>query len=136
MADDTLPGDAENFSAQPEGEAALGYVANFSGDEIEGKVYQMGDKIASGLDAGTIRYLVENGRITPTTPDSAGSPSGGTGATGIPNGDGGSGNSEADALVKDNTADELRTMAADEGVELAAGDTKAEIAAKILAARK
>lgn len=40
------------------------YVANFEGDEIDGKRYAYGDEIDESVDAGTIRYLVENGRLT------------------------------------------------------------------------
>ena len=54
-----------------------GYVANFEGDEIDGVTYSLGDRIADGLDPGTIAYLVKNGRITPVTDAVEDSPSGG-----------------------------------------------------------
>jgi hypothetical protein len=40
------------------------YVANFEGDEIDGKRYAYGDEIDESVDAGTVRYLYENGRLT------------------------------------------------------------------------
>lgn len=139
--DELTDAERDNFGAQPEGEEPSGYVANFEGDEINGKRYKLGEKIASDVDPGTIAYLVQNGRITPFTGDSAQSPSGGEGGTGIPQPEGDSDaptltaeqQAEADQLVKDNNAEELAALADDAGVSKSG--TKAEVAARIVAAR-
>jgi hypothetical protein len=137
----------DNFGGQPEGETPSGYIANFEGDEIDGRRYKLGERIADTVDAGTIAYLVQNGRITPTTEGAAGSPSGSEGGTapgGEPSSDTtGEGptltdeqQAEADKLVDGNTKDDLLALAEAEGVEgVTADNNKAEIAAKIVAAR-
>lgn len=40
------------------------YIANFEGDEIDGRRYAYGEEIDERLDAGTANYLVQNGRLT------------------------------------------------------------------------
>lgn len=135
----------DNFGGQPEGETPSGYIANFDGDEVDGRIYKLGERIADNVDPGTIAFLVQNGRITPTTEGAAGSPSGGTGGgTGIPQPEGAAGETptltdgqqaEADKLVSDNSKADLLAMAKDKGVEGVTEDNnKAEIAAKIVAA--
>jgi hypothetical protein len=42
---------------------------------------------------------------------------------------------QAEKLVDDNTADQLKKLAADEKVEIASGDNKLDVAAKIVLAR-
>jgi hypothetical protein len=134
--------ESDNFGAQPATEPA-GYVANFDGDTIDGRTYKLGEKIDGSVDAGTIAYLVQNGRITGYSEDSAASPSGGEpGGTGIPQpeGDGPTLSAEqqadADKLVADNSKAELLKIAEDEGVEDVTDDNnKSEIAAKIVAGR-
>lgn len=147
-ADDNELTDAEaaGFGDQPEGETPTGYVANFEGDEIDGKRYKLGERIASDVDSGTIAYLVQNGRITPTT-DGFTEPSGGDPIT---HGDGGEKTPNPDdanrfaaydlnedtraaaqALFDENTVVELKAIAEDEKVELEGDDNKADIAAKI-----
>lgn len=120
-----------------------GYVANFEGDEIDGVTYSLGDRIADGLDPGTIAYLVKNGRITPVTDAVAESPSGGESPIHggkAPAGDSGpkltdEQQAEADKLAN-KSKDELLAIAKDEGVDGVTEDNnKAEIAAKIVAAR-
>ena len=138
--------DEGRFSAQPIADEPTGYIANFSGDEVNGKVYEMGERLADDVDAGTIAYLVQNGRFTPTTADAAGTPAGGEGGTGAPDAPTNATDdtptltaeqqAEADKLVNDNTKDELLKLAEDEKVEgVTADNNKAEIAAKIVAAR-
>lgn len=153
MADDNkLDGpDAARFgnSLTAETDTAVDYVANFEGDEIDGTTYNLGDKIKRGIDAGTLAYLVQNGRITPTTPDSANAPAGGEPAD---MGDGkgapstrpaidpaldGTEQGGADTLVADNSKSDLLALAKAEGVDGVSGDdNKAEIAARIVASRR
>jgi hypothetical protein len=57
-ADDANFGNAETIPSNPV------YIANFEGDEIDGKRYSLGEAIDSKVDAGTIRFLVQNGRIS------------------------------------------------------------------------
>jgi len=147
MADDTDEAKAEAIDEQGPGvaETPTGYVANFEGDEIDGKRYSLGERIADSVDAGTIAYLVQNGRITAVT-DGFNSPSGGdsithSGSPGAPaEGKGPTltdeQQAEADKLVNSNNKDELLALAKDEGVEGVTDDNnKSEIAAKIVAAR-
>lgn len=141
MADDT--DNLDELPTEPgTAEEPSGYIANFDGDEIDGKRYALGDRIDSNVDAGTIAFLVTQGRITPTTEGMAGTPSGGTDEATRPAGakaeEGptltAAQQAEADQLVNDNTKDELLAMA--DGVEGVTGDNnKAEIAAKIVANR-
>jgi hypothetical protein len=141
MADETdnaAADDAhENMSAQPATEAgaagASGYVANFDGDEIDGKRYSLGEKIDDNVDPATIAFLVQNGRITPYAPGIDGEPSGGESPIHGPGT--GEGNADADALAGDNTKAELLKLAEDEKVDVPADATKAEIAAAIVAKR-
>lgn len=44
------------------------YYAQFDGDEVDGKVYKLGEKLKSSVDVGTITYLVGMGRIGSTRP--------------------------------------------------------------------
>lgn len=145
MADDDkelTAAEEANFGGQPKGEEPSGYIANFNGDEIDGVTYQMGDRIADNVDQGTIAYLVQNGRITPTTPGAAGSPSGAEGATGIPQPEKANAptltaeqQADADKLKDDNTRDQLLAIAKDEDVAVETDDNKADLAAKIVAKR-
>lgn len=45
------------------------YFANFDGDDINGKRYALGEEIADDVDAGTLAFLANTGRITTTAPD-------------------------------------------------------------------
>lgn len=44
------------------------YFAQFDGDEIDGKVYKIGDEIDASVGAGTMEYLKGIGRIAVTKP--------------------------------------------------------------------
>lgn len=44
------------------------YYAQFDGDEVDGKVYKLGEPLKDSVDAGTITYLVGMGRIGSTPP--------------------------------------------------------------------
>jgi hypothetical protein len=153
--DELTPAEEANFGGQPQGEEPTGYIANFDGDEVDGKRYKMGDRLADDVDAGTIAYLVQNGRFTPTTAGAAGSPSGGDSSDpAIPTGEDPGHKSdspeksdapelnadeqaEADALVNSSSKDDLLGTAKAEGIEgVTADNNKAEIAAKIIAARR
>lgn len=129
-------------------DAPMTYKANFDGDEIDGKRYALGDTIDAKVDAGTIAFLVQNGRITPNSP-SDDSTSGGEGGKAPAGNDQDSGKdpfegydlgederAEASQLVKDNQAPALRQIAEDEEVELESDDNKADVAAKIVIARR
>jgi hypothetical protein len=144
MAEDTLNNaDANNFGndlAAKEG-APGGYIANFNGDEIDGKTYKLGDKIDDSVDAGTLAYLQQIGRIT-AVGEGGEAPSGGEGGTGVPTGQqNGNANvelsdaeqAEADQLVADNSAEQLRDMIP-EGQSTSG--TKADLAARIVAGRR
>ena len=126
----------ENMSAQPALDAgaagASGYVANFDGDEIDGKRYALGEKIADSVDPGTLAYLVQNGRITPFAEGTPGEPSGGDDPT---HGLGGGSTDEAATLEDGNSKAALLKLAADENVDVSDSATKAEIAAAIVAKR-
>jgi hypothetical protein len=149
MADDNdvkqLPDAPAGGTSPGEGQTATGYVANFDGDEIDGKRYALGERIADTVDAGTIAYLVQNGRITGTAEGGADTPSGGTEEATRPTGGDGKDEgptltaeqqADADKLVADNTKEQLLAIAEDGGVEgVTADNNKAEIAAKIIAAQ-
>lgn len=136
--------DAANFgnSLTAESDVPVNYVANFEGDEIDGTTYAMGDKI-TGLDAGTAAYLVQNGRITPTSDDSAGTPAGGSGGDGITPPGASAGDqevtlsdteqAEADTLVADNSAADLQAMLPEGSSK---SGSKADLAARIIAGRR
>lgn len=112
------------------------YVANFEGDEINGKRYSVGDEIADDVDGGTIAYLVGIGRITHTTtadskqPAVGGEPDALTPQSTDPL-DGAHLTEEEtaarDKLVEDEGAnlDKLREIAANEGVEGVTADQDA-----------
>lgn len=55
----------------------MSYVSNFEGEEINGRRYALGEGIDESVDAGTIRYLVSNGRITELGPNDAPATAGG-----------------------------------------------------------
>lgn len=137
--DELTDAEKDNFGGQPEGSEPTGYVANFDGDEIDGKRYKLGERIAADVDAGTIAYLVQNGRITPTT-EGFSSPSGGEDSS-IPSASEeptltAEQQAEADELVASSSKDDLLGTAEAEGVEGVTKDNnKSEIAAKIVAAR-
>lgn len=150
MADETelTADEQDNFGAQPETDAgaagAAGYVANFEGDVINGVRYKMGDRIADDVDPGTIAYLVQNGRISGFADgDSNPQPSlGDSSDPAIPNATAdvfasltADQKAEAETLKADNTADQLRAIAKDEGVAVETDDNKTDLAAKIVAAR-
>jgi hypothetical protein len=136
-AEDLTAADEGRFSAQPTAETPTGYIANFSGDEINGRVYKVGDRIADDVDAGTLAFLVQNGRITPTTADAAGSPAGGEGGTGTPDANDAETDPAVTELVDGNTKEALLKIAEDEKVEgVTADNNKTEIATKIVEARK
>lgn len=42
--------------------------AQFDGDEVNGKVYKLGEELAEGTDAGTRHFLTEAGRFTASVP--------------------------------------------------------------------
>lgn len=146
MADDKDLSD--EFGGQPETDAgaagAAGYVANFEGDEIDGKRYKLGEKIADGIDPGTIAYLVQNGRITaaasvdtmePSGGDSntlAGSP--GSPPTDIANALSADEKARVDELVEQNSGDALAELAEEAGVSKSG--TKAEVAERIVRAER
>lgn len=144
MADENTlaPEDAARFSnAAAATQADAKYVANFNGDEIDGKTYQMGDPIAPSLDAGTAAYLTQIGRITAVSPDAVGVPSGGSndGLTPPPRAgapDSRAAASPADQLVADNSKGDLLKMAEAEGADVSDSDSKATIAAAIVAKRE
>jgi len=47
------------------------YYAQFDGDEVDGKIYRLGEPLKDSVDAGTIAYLVGMGRIGSTPPAEA-----------------------------------------------------------------
>lgn len=47
------------------------YYAQFDGDEVDHKFYKLGEPIADSVDAGTIAFLVSQGRIGATPPGQA-----------------------------------------------------------------
>jgi hypothetical protein len=69
-------GNAETIPASPK------YIANFEGDEIDGVIYSLGDEIPKPgkpmPDPGTLRYLVQIGRITEKAEGDSDAPAGGT----------------------------------------------------------
>jgi hypothetical protein len=40
----------------------------FDGEEIDGKRYKLGEAVSRDLDAGTVRYLIDTGRLSDTAP--------------------------------------------------------------------
>jgi hypothetical protein len=155
MADEQDPPEAgdealENFGNDPIGAPSRDvYYANFNGDEINGRTYQLGERIADDVDAGTLAYLVQNGRITPASnEDGEGIAGGGEEAGGGEDGAGSGSDpfsaydldanerAEAEQLKADNDAASLRKLAADEDVELESDDNKSDVAAKIMIARR
>lgn len=137
-ADDANFSNAETIPANPK------YIANFNGDEINGVTYQEGDEIASDVDAGTIRYLVQIGRITEKSAEDSNLTS--TGETGRnamdPRGSTSTADpvlsadetAERDRLVSGNNKDELLALA--EGTDATDDNNKAEIATKIVLSRR
>lgn len=53
---------------QSEQSAKPAYFAQFDGDEIDGKVYRLGDQIEESVTGGTLEYLKSIGRIAVTKP--------------------------------------------------------------------
>ncbi len=53
---------------QDQAPAKPAYFAQFDGDEIDGKVYKIGDEIDASVGAGTMEYLKGIGRIAVTKP--------------------------------------------------------------------
>lgn len=147
-----------NFGNAPAGDGLAPrekYIANFEGDEIAGKRYGLGEEIADDVDAGTIAYLVQIGRITPKSATDSDATSLGEGA----NDTTGTGanvktpapaaedpfasydltdeeKAEAEQLKADNNAEQLREEAANAGVELESDDNKSDMAAKIVISRR
>lgn len=117
MADETNSTGATdaNFANAETIPANAKYIANFDGDEVNGKRYALGDELAADVDAGTIRYLVQNGRFTEkSVDDSNATATGGTGGTGIPTPADTGGDFDAGAFVNRNldeiTDDEIRGL--------------------------
>jgi len=54
------------------------YIANFDGDEINGKTYKVGEEIDSSVDEATLLYLTQLGRIRANTASDGNAPVGGT----------------------------------------------------------
>lgn len=137
---------SQNFGNQRATDAPTKYVANFTGDEVDGHRYELGEELKDNVDAGTIAYLVQNGRFTPKSPGDSNEPAGGTeeAIPGNAKDEGGAAEevtlteaeqTEADALVADNSKDDLLALA--DGVAGVTKDNnKAEIAAKLVASRR
>lgn len=129
------------------------YIANFDGDEIAGTTYALGEEIDSSVDAGTLAYLVQIGRITPKSAEDSDATSLGGSANDL-TGTGGNGKAagsegaddpqltadetaEVTKLVDGNSKADLLTLAESEGVEGVTEDNnKTEIATKIIVARR
>lgn len=143
MADTLNDTDAGNFGNDTAAkEGAAGYVANFNGDEFNGTTYKIGETIKDDVDPATLAYLTQIGRITPVA-DLNDAPAGGEGGTGVPDGKSTNGSenvelsdaeqAEADQLVADNSAEQLRDMIPD---GQPTSGTKADLAARIVAGRR
>ncbi|MBA2720090.1 MAG: hypothetical protein H0U52_12770 [Chloroflexi bacterium] len=124
-------------------DAPMTYKANFEGDEIDGKRYGLGDTIAESVDAGTIAFLVQNGRITPNSPADDSTSGGEGGPAPKPPADQADDfdldadeTAEVEQLKADNTAEQLRAIAEAEGTDVEGDDNKTDLASKIVAGRR